>query len=93
MRILALYFKELRPIEVLVLIFESAIYTNIGIFANNDIKDLNVLELIRGRRIQGPIPAVSLAERSVFAISIVIVMGPTPPGTGVIAFATSMASS
>ena len=42
---------------------------------------------------QGSSPAASLAERSVFAISIVMVIGPTPPGTGVMAFAISQASS
>lgn len=40
-----------------------------------------------------PIDAESLAARSVFDISMTIVMGPTPPGTGVTAAATFIASS
>ncbi|MNG20438.1 hypothetical protein D3C84_1046920 [compost metagenome] len=40
-----------------------------------------------------PIPYAFLAAFSVFCISIVIVIGPTPPGTGVIAPAVSRQSS
>ena len=40
-----------------------------------------------------PIPADSLADRSVLDMSMMMVMGPTPPGTGVIAAATESASS
>lgn len=38
-------------------------------------------------------PLAMIAARSVFCISMAIVIGPTPPGTGVMAPATSLASS
>jgi len=40
-----------------------------------------------------PIEADNLADRRVLDMSMMIVMGPTPPGTGVIAPATDIASS
>lgn len=40
-----------------------------------------------------PIPADNFAARNVFDMSMTIVIGPTPPGTGVTAAATSAASA